>query len=214
MRDIWHYITHHIIWQFDVSAFLVLIATPILAWLGFNRYRKPSSTPDYKAAAGNAEINRIIKELKSTIPDCALVSILEWTNGGGVPVAGKPLFFKTIFSTDDETLRIWEAPTLAESELVNLHSTMMVKGDIMFYREQLKNRTTVAWYADKQVEQTFAFLIGIEPGKRTIVLYASRKTRDVLPHKHYLHLVAATKDLLPLFRSKCWLCFKKNLVSY
>lgn len=194
------------------AAMLTGLAAMITALVTYFKYREGrTATPVYKAAEANARIADKLNLLVEKHTKIQLASVVEFTNGGGIPAAGKPLYARCISSTDAQTLVVFGEKWLVENNLVVILSRMLLKGDTFFLSEELSEPTTQSWYASKNLKKTYAFLIGIEDGTRVVALMVNTNSIDLLPQETYFNIVAACREIKKIIDGGSF--FKKKLLS-
>jgi len=198
--------------KMELGNILTGVAAFITAIVTFFKYRSErTNTPAYIAAQGNAAIIDKINEIKSSCPDAALVTVAEVTNGGGIPEIGKPLYIKANFSTDTETLLLFGEKYLMEGTLVSAVSRTILKGDTFFVPSEISDNHILSWFEEKGIQKTYFFLIGIEQGKRVLILIVNMKSMSMMTQQTYFRLVAATKQIKNIIAPPG--IFKKKLID-
>ena len=119
--------------MFDIKEYGALIAgvaaffTSLLGWVKWGTDK--SKTPVSIAVKGNSEIQDIIDQIVRNNEHINIVTVTEITNGGGIPEVGKPLYMKSLLSTDAETLLMYSDKYLLEGSLTTATSKVILNGD-------------------------------------------------------------------------------------
>lgn len=196
-----------------MGEWLTGLAALLTAVVGFLSWHKScTQTSVYKASTGNAAIADMLQDIAQHFGPKTIASLLEVSNGGGVPEVGKPLYMRCILSSDHETQNVFGEKFLMETNLITLHSRLILKGDMFFLPSELQNNMTRAWYETKEIARTHAFLVGIQRDVRTLVVMVNTTNPDLMPQKSYFFTLAKVGQIRNII-APGGLFKKKQLVS-
>ncbi len=194
----------------NLGTILTGISALLTAILGYIKFSKGiKDTEIFKASKGNAEIQDIINNI-CKIENAKLVSVAEITNGGGIPEVGKPLYIRNIFCTDNDTLRLFEEKYLLEGVLISVLSRVIYSGHSSFTIADTNDEKVKSWFITKKVERSHHFLIGIDKGKRVLVLIVNLSTTERISDVSYFEIISAANKIKKLVESQS---FFRKLIS-
>jgi len=196
----------------DVGAIITGVAalvTAALAWFKYSDARR--RTPVARAADGNTQIVDKINALVRAHDLVELVTVAEVTNGGGIPETGKPLYIRAMFSTDAETLLLFGEKYLMESALITAVSRTILKGDTFFTPDELSDPRVKSWFDAKGIKKTFYFLIGIDQGRRVLLLIVNSSEVGMMAQDQYFKILACAKEIKNIIAPAG--LFKKKLIT-
>jgi hypothetical protein len=193
--------------MFDIKEYGALLAgiaaffTSLLGWIKWGTDK--SKTPVSIAVKGNSEIQDIIDQIVRNNKHINIVTVTEITNGGGIPEVGKPLYMKSLLSTDAETLLMYSDKYLLEGSLTTATSKVILNGDTVFMPDDLSDHGLRAWFASKKIVKTVYFLIGIDAGTRVVLLAVNYNTLHQSNDAEYFSLLTSAKKIKKIIeRSK------------
>lgn len=179
------------------------LMTAILSWIKWGS--DITKTDIGKATSGNTAIQAILSNIVKH-ENVEIVSIGEVTNGGGIPEIGKPLYIKTLFSTDYDTLHVYGDKYLIGGNLLQSFSNLLINGSTIFYKDEM-DKQIQTWFEAKGIKKVQHFLVGIESGKRVITMMVGYNDDVEISSEQNFDLISQSKNIKKLINDSSF--FKK-----
>lgn len=177
--------------------FLSGLGVFITAIISLLRYRE--TIPRIaKVADGNKEIYNIIHGITNDIETIKHCTIIEYTNGGGIPEVGKPLYLKGLFSTDETVEKLYSEKTLLTQPTLSLVTDVITKGSGYMLPEEFKDSLVSLWCEKNGVKRVCQHLIGLDTNKRVLALVLNKTENQALNSTQLLQIIQATKKIRQL----------------
>lgn len=185
-----------------VSAIAAAVITGIFTLLGI-RKKRLSETSVVKAIDKDSDIGGVLDRIDSEFDECQLCSIVAITNHD------TPVNHQVLYSTDIDTKAIWNVPESVEDALAKALGTVAKYGFNNLFPDQIENPKTLDWYADRRVEMTMIFSIGVGEfainGKREqawIILFVNWNNHKHPPSSTMMRLHLYVSELRQVFKNK------------
>lgn len=158
----------------DLATFIVTsivaISGTILAWVKYFKTKPINKTDIFKAVDGNHKIDLILADITKNVNNVVKAGIIETTNGGGIPQAGRVTYKRVIASTDPRVFTQFGEKTPNDSAYNKIILDTLVNGETTWYRENMKDPLVLALLESTEVTNGLVFMLRIEDGIRLLAL--------------------------------------------
>jgi uncharacterized protein (UPF0333 family) len=158
--------------SFELGSVLAAIITAGIYIISHFKGKKIRETTDiYKALKGNADIYTAFSEIKEKIPNVIDVSLIQTTNGGGIPVPGSSIYIYIGPSTDPKQSTLFSSSRIPSDRFFNKVILQSIANTYDAYNvNDIENNIIGEYLKSKNITNICFFYTGIERGKKVVCL--------------------------------------------
>jgi hypothetical protein len=181
---------------------IAAFVTALLAWFKWLRQKDVSKTEIYKAIEGNREIDMIMASIMKNVKNVVKVGLIETTNGGGIPLAGRATYKRIIACTDSSILTLFGDKTLNDKSYNEIIWQTLKQGEYIWHIKDIEDVNVLDLFKSTNIESGLVLLIGIERGVRILALVVDFNTEYIPSHSERVLMREARKRIGEIVRTQ------------